>query len=596
MRDGNYAEFIRELKEKNDITEVIGSYVKLERRGYSYWACCPFHHEKTPSFSINAADRYYHCFGCGASGDVIGFVKEYENVDFAQAVQILAARAHLEVPAYDDRSAEEAAEKKRKRDRLLALMRDSARFYLKNLYAGKADRHLAYLDRRGISQSTAKKFGIGASTDYGSLPAYLLAQGYTAEECAESGVCSRTQEGRLIDAEGERLIIPIINHLDEVIAFGGRLLEKSDRAKYKNTRETVIFNKSKNLYNINLVKKEKRAGGLSSIIMVEGYMDAISLYEAGFKNVVASMGTSLTKEQARLCKRYSENVLISYDGDFAGQKANLRGLEILKQEGVKVRVVPMPDGLDPDDVIRRQGADGYRACLDRAMPLIDFRIHAAGLKYDLKKTDEKRDFIREALPIVKEAESATEREVLLKRIASETGVTLSSLQRNLEGAKAPPAAEEERPPAKEDNADKEKKAARFILAACLLSKKYAADCDLASFEFSDPDHRAIAEYVISSRAAGMVRPSGIFDVLGSDSAELSEVLNLDFGDNLDSDSAVRYFNDCKVSLARKSLGERIAHERERYRNAVTSEEKREILSRIDEYTKNMKKLSFGGRI
>ena len=400
----------------------------------------------------------------------------------------------------------------------------------------------------------------------------------------------------MIDAEGERLIIPIINHLDEVIAFGGRLLEKSDRAKYKNTRETVIFNKSKNLYNINLVKKEKRAGGLSSIIMVEGYMDAISLYEAGFKNVVASMGTSLTKEQARLCKRYSENVLISYDGDFAGQKANLRGLEILKQEGVKVRVVPMPDGLDPDDVIRRQGADGYRACLDRAMPLIDFRIHAAGLKYDLKKTDEKRDFIREALPIVKEAESATEREVLLKRIASETGVTLSSLQRDLEGAKAPPAAEEERPPAKEDNADKEKKAARFILAACLLSKKYAADCDLASFEFSDPDHRAIAEYVISSRAAGMVRPSGIFDVLGSDSAELSEVLNLDFGDNLDSDSAVRYFNDCKVSLARKSLGERIAHERERYRNAVTSEEKREILSRIDEYTKNMKKLSFGGRI
>ncbi|MDE5896901.1 MAG: DNA primase, partial [Clostridia bacterium] len=517
MRDGNYAEFIKELKEKNDITEVIGSYVKLERRGYSYWACCPFHHEKTPSFSINAADRYYHCFGCGASGDVIGFVKAYENVDFAQAVQILAARAHLDVPAYDDRSAEEAAEKKRKRDRLLNLLRDSARFYLKNLYAGRAEKHLAYLDQRGVSQSTAKKFGIGASLDYNSLPSYLLAQGYTGEECVESGACARTSDGRLYDAEAERLIIPIINHMDEVIAFGGRLLEKSDRAKYKNTRETSIFNKSKNLYNINLVKKEKRAGGLSSLVMVEGYMDAISLYEAGFKNVVASMGTSLTKEQARLCKRYTDNVFISYDGDFAGQKANLRGLEILKQEGLKVRVVPMPEGLDPDDVIRKRGAEGYRACLDDAMPLIDFRILAAQRKYDLSKTDEKRDFIREALPIVKEAESATEREVLLKRIAAETGVTVSALQRDLENAKPVPAAvEREEPAVREDNADREKKAARFILAACLLSKRYAADCDLASLDFSDPDHRAIQDYILAGRSAGAVRPSGIFDVLGSD--------------------------------------------------------------------------------
>lgn len=594
--DGNYAEFIRELKEKNDITEVIGSYVKLERRGYSYWACCPFHHEKTPSFSINAADRYYHCFGCGASGDVIGFVKAYENVDFAQAVQILAARAHLEVPAYDDRSAEEAAAKKRKRDRLLNLLRDTARFYFKNLYAGKAEKHLAYLDRRGISPSTAKKFGIGASLDYNALPAYLLAQGYTAEECAESGVCSRTPEGRLFDAEAERLIIPIINHMDEVIAFGGRLLEKSDRAKYKNTRETAIFNKSKNLYNMNLVKKEKRAGGLSSLIMVEGYMDAISLYEAGFKNVVASMGTSLTKEQARLCKRYTDNVFISYDGDFAGQKANLRGLDILKQEGLKVRVVPMPDGLDPDDVIRTRGADGYRACIDEAMPLIDFRIHAAQLKYDLKKTDEKRDFIREALPIVKEAESATEREVLLKRISAATGVTVSSLQRDLEGAKAPPAADErEAPPPRTDDADQTKKAARFILAACLLSKKYAADCDPASFDFADPDHRAIAEYIAEGRKAGGVRPSGVFDVLGSDSAELCEVLNLDYGDNLDSEAAVKYFNDCVLALSRKAMGERIARERENYEKAATAEEKREILSRINEYTKKMKNLSFGGR-
>lgn len=597
MKNGDYAEFIRTLKEKNDIVEVIGSYVKLERRGYAYWACCPFHHEKTPSFSINAADRYYHCFGCGVSGDVITFVKEYENVDFAQAVQILAARAKLEIPAYDEKSAEEAAEKKKRRDRLLALMKDAARYYLSNLYAGRAAKHLAYLQKRGISVSTAKKFGLGASLDYHSLPSHLLAQGYTPEECAESGVCTRTDEGRLIDAEGERLIIPIINQFGDVIAFGGRLLEKTDRAKYKNTRETVLFNKSKTLYNVNLVKKEKRAGGLSSIIMVEGYMDAISLYEAGFKNVVASMGTSLTKEQARLCKRYTDDVFISYDGDFAGQKANLRGLDILKQEGLKVRVVPMPEGLDPDDVIRQRGAEGYSECLKNAMPLIDFRIHAIKLKYDLNKTDEKRDFIREALPVVKEAESATEREELLKRISADTGVSLSSLQRDLETAKpSGGAAQEEQPPPKEDNSDRECKAARFILAACLLSKPYALGCDLSSVDFSDADHRAIAAYVTEARRAGRVRPSGIFDVLGSDSAELCEVLNLDYGDNLDSPAAERYFRDCWSALVKKSLGLRIAAEQERYEKAELPDEKREILARIAEYTKKLKNDSNGGKL
>mgnify|MGYP002796950409 FL=1 len=591
MKD--FQAFIRELKEKNDIVEVIGSYIPLERRGYNYWACCPFHHEKTPSFSVNAADGYYHCFGCGVSGDVIGFVKGYENVDFMQAVQILAARAHLEVPAYDDRSAEEAAAKKKKRDRLSALMRDTARFYFKNLYSGRAEAHIAYLHKRGFSPSTVKKFGIGASLDYHSLPSYLLAQGYTPEECVESGACARTDEGRLIDSEGERLIIPIINHMDEVVAFGGRLLKNADRAKYKNTRETMLFNKSKTLYNINLVKKEKRAGGLASLIMVEGYMDAISLYEAGFRGVVASMGTSLTKEQARLAKRYTENVFISYAGDFAGQKANLRGLEILKQEGLKVRVVPMPDGMDPDDVVQKLGADGYRECLGKAMPLIDFRLFAAKRKYDLTKTEERRDYVSEALSIVREAESAAEREELLRRISEETRISVGALQRDLENAPVvPKAAEPVRP--KEDDANREKKAARFLLAACLLGKPYAESFDLSSVDFDDPAHRTIALYVISGRRAGRVRASGIFDLMPAD-GELAEILNLDYGDNLDSPAAEKYFQDCVRTLREKSLSEKIAAARVRYADA-SDEERRELLRAIDEYTKQLKSLSAGGRI
>lgn len=584
-----FSRFLSELKEKSDIIEVINSYIKLERRGYNYWACCPFHHEKTPSFTVNATDKYYHCFGCGASGDVIGFIKEYENVDFNQAVQLLAARARMEVPAFDNRSQEETRRRKEKRDRLLSLMKDTARFYLNNLYSGKADAHLAYAAKRKLSPTIMKKFGLGASLDYTSLPKFLLSKGYTPEELTESGACAKTDDGRYIDAQGGRLIIPIINNLDEVIAFGGRLLEKSDRAKYKNTRDTVLFDKSKNLYNLNLVKRLKKAGGISSLIMVEGYMDAISLYQAGFENVVASMGTSLTKEQARLCKRYTDNVFISYDGDFAGQKANLRGLDIMKQEGVKVRVVPLPEGLDPDDVIKQMGADGYRECLGRAMPLIDYRIQAAKGKYELSRTDEKREFIREALSIVREAESATEREELLKRLSAESGVSLTALMRDLEDVPRLAEKEVKPPPAPKEEGDGLKKAERYVLAACLFNKPYALSCNPDKLSFSDEALNRIADYISEERASiGRVRPSGIFDLI-QESGELSLILDLETGESLDGEQAEKYFNDCLERLELHALDEQIEACKSAYSEAA-AEEKKDILQLLGELmTKKQKR-------
>ncbi len=587
MREGEYAEFLKTLKTKCDLVEVISSYVKVERRGANYWACCPFHHEKTPSFSINAPDRYYHCFGCGASGDVIRFVQDYENVEFPQAVEILAKRAGLEVPANDDRSGERTAELKRKKDNYLKIMRLSARFYLNNLYSGKAEKYLEYLSGRKLSPSTVKKFGLGASFDFTSLPSFLLDNGFSSQDIVDSGACIRSDEGRILDAEGGRLIFPIINHMDEVIAFGGRVMVKTDRAKYKNTRETMIFNKSKNLYNVNLVKKLKRAGGISSVIMVEGYMDAISMYQAGFQNVVASMGTSLTKEQARLCKRYSDNVFISYDGDFAGQKANLRGLDILKEEGLRVRVVPMPEGLDPDDVVKKFGADGYRDCLEKAMPLIDFRILAAQRKYDFSKSDERRDFVKEALAIVREAESATEREQLLKRISSLADVSYSALMRDFENAPAPKAESAPAPPVREENADREKKAARFVLAACLLNREYAQTCDPTELQFDDGEHRKIAAYIEEGRKEGRVRPSGLFDLMDAD-GELAEVLNLDYGDNLDGEKAERFFADSVNTLRRKKLLEEQNRLNAAYNQETSREKRLEIAARIGELIKKLK--------
>ena len=376
MAKGLDPEYLQQLKSKNDLVEVVGAYVPLERKGGNWWGRCPFHHEKTPSFSVNAENQFYHCFGCGVSGDVISFIREIESVDFMDAVKILAERAKMPVPEMNF-DTEKTAEQKRKRDAILKILRDCAHFYLNNLNSGRADAHVQYILDRKLASATVRKFGLGASLDFKSLPQYLLDKGYRRDDILDSGAVIESEKNRrLTDAQAGRLIFPIINAMGDVIAFGGRVLEKTDFAKYKNTRETLVFNKSKNLYNINQIKKLKQAEGIKSLIMVEGYMDTISLFQAGFRNVVASMGTALTKDQARLAKRYADTVYISYDGDFAGQKGAIRGLEILRDEQVNVRVVPLPEGLDPDDVIKRQGYEGYQNCLDSAMPLIEIgRAH-----------------------------------------------------------------------------------------------------------------------------------------------------------------------------------------------------------------------------
>ncbi len=581
-KGGIDAEFLQALKQKNDIVEVIGSYVSLDRKGGNHWACCPFHHEKTPSFAVNEGDQFYHCFGCGVSGDVVRFVQEIESTDFIGAVRILAARAKMTVPEGDFDS-EKSAMMKKKRDTLSKIMLDSARFYLSNLYSGdeRAGAHLQYIARRGLSPTTVKKFGLGASLDFYGLPDYLAGRGYAREDLIDSGVLQESKSGRLIDAQGGRLIFPIINAFDEVVAFGGRILEKADFAKYKNTKETLLFNKSKTLYNINLLKKLKREQPIKEVIIVEGYMDTISLYQAGFKNVVASMGTSLTKEQARLVKRYTENVLISYDGDFAGQSADLRGLEILNDEHLNVRVVPMPEGADPDDVAR-QGADAYQKCLDAAMPLIDYKLHALERKFNLKKTEEKRRFIAEALKIVAAEESESVKEELLQRLRDKTGVTYTALERDMRSAAKEQPQEivlpKERLNETAAGADKNQKALRFILAAKLFSQPYAKDLVASDLPLKDETHIAVAHYIDSREQKGeRIRPSELFDVLGEDCTEFSQILDFNQGDKLSGETAERFFADSVKTLQLEKLSMEIAKYVEALKTVEEESERKELL-------------------
>lgn len=554
-------EFIRTLKEKVNIVEIAESYFSMEKKGVNFWACCPFHHEKTPSFAINEVGQFFHCFGCGESGDVIRLVSEMESLDFMGAVKMLAERAQIPLPELAEDDGRAAALKKKK-ETLLKILNDCAHFYLNNLSSGKADAHVNYILNRQIPANMVRTFGLGASLNYDDLPRYLLSKGYSRHDIIESGTVNEAN-GRLSDAQGGRLIFPIINSYGEVIAFGGRVLQKTKFGKYVNTKDTLVFTKRNNLYNINLVKKLKRTTAVKEIIMVEGYMDVISLYSAGFKNVVASMGTALTQEQARLLKRYVDTVYISYDGDAAGQKANLKGMDILKDEGLNVKVVPLPEGLDPDDVIKQHGTEGYQKCLDNAMPLIDYKLKVLKRNFDVSKTEDKRKFVSEALEIVRTSETATEQEELLKQLRVETGVSLDALKNDLE-AKRPekPVQKIEQPTQRKDSADATQKASRFVIAGLLFGEDYAKDVDISSIKFVNDAHIIIAKYIRSKRLMEEpVRLSELFEFFDEHTPEfeeLNKILDYADGSGLDGEVGEKYFNDCLIKLKLNGIDEEIS--------------------------------------
>ena len=588
--------FIEELKLKNNIVDIVGKYCVLKRRGSSHWACCPLpgHSEKTPSFTVNEAGQFFKCFGCGGGGDVITFIRTMENLDYVGAVRYLADNAGMAMPD-DNRDYQKREADKQSRDRLLSLMKDAALYYVHNLADSRAKPHNDYLAYRGIERKTVTAFGIGASLDMFSLPKYLKSKGYKEDEMLKCGVCQRkTKEdgsSYVYDALWGRLIIPIINNLGNVIAFGGRLLEKKPNfAKYKNTQETELFIKNRTLYNVNNLKKEKARNGLSKIIMVEGYMDAISVYNAGFKNVVASMGTSLTVEQARLLKRYAPTVLISYDGDGAGQKATVRGLEILQKEGVEVRVVTLPEGLDPDDVIRKYGAEAYGKLLDDSLPLVDFKIRNLRKTFDLTDASGKRKYIAEAIKVIAERPTESEREDLLRRLGYDTDTTYESLRRDAESVISGKTVEQSVPVEMPGGADGITNAERFVLCAALLNKPYAKEFNLYGYEFGDPVRNKIADVISDCREQGKaVFPSAAAELFGED--ELTEYnAVLSSGDNVFGvGGETRYFADCAAMLTKNKLEIELAQLNEVFRAETDTVKRKEIVAAIAKLTATLAK-------
>lgn len=535
----DFSAFIEQLKEKNDITSVISGYVSLDRKGGKLWGRCPFHHEKTPSFTVNEEGQFYHCFGCGAGGDVIKFIQETESLPFIDAVKFLCEKSGLQMPNTMSGGEEtDTKQKREKRDRLYAVLKDSARYYYNCLNESGAE-VVKYLKNRGITEQYIKAFGLGYSPNSTGLIKHLSGKGHTSADIIAAGTAVK-KDGKLFDPLGGRLIVPIINSLGDVIAFGGRDMQGTSLAKYKNTAETEVFTKSKQLYALNLVKKSRQYK--KGIIVVEGYMDAIALHQAGFPYAVASMGTSLTKEQAKLIKRFTDDAIICYDGDNAGQAATIRGLDILYNAGLSVRVISMPENIDPDEYIKANGKQSFENLMEKAMPLSDFKIATLKKSYNINTPDGKRKYAAAAIKIIAAEKGEIVKEELLKQLRNITGLTYESLKRELEAEGQQPNMATTEQVADNTSATMNIKAARFIIYSLLKKKPYADIEDLPQEMLSSPSHIKILNYINECNKNNKpLRLSNLFE--GEFESEVA--LTAEAGDEMSDFEQELYYRDCK---------------------------------------------------
>ncbi len=409
--------FIDELVARNPIEDVVGQHVQLRRSGANMFGLCPFHGEKTASFSVAPDKGIYYCFGCHKGGGVINFQMEVEGLSYPDAVRALAKRVGMEVP--ED---EQYQSRYKQQERLWALHKEAARFFHAQLYSPLGANALQYALGRGMSKSILTTFGVGYAPDsWDSLVKAMRAKGYTDEELKESGLVTVSQKnGNLFDRFRDRLMFPIIDVRGNVIAFGGRIIKKDDNAaKYLNSPETLIFNKRKNLFGLNLAKKTK-AG---SLLLVEGTIDVVALHQYGFDNAVASLGTSLTEEQAVLLSRYTENVVLIYDGDEAGQRATRRAIPILEKAGIGVKVLQIKDAKDPDEFLKKYGADKFKMLLEGSSNRVEYQLNAIARKFDLKEDEQRIKFIQETAELISTLGSPVQREVYGHRIAEAASVS-----------------------------------------------------------------------------------------------------------------------------------------------------------------------------
>ena len=414
-------ELKEEIRSANDIVDVVSQYVTLKRSGRNFFGLCPFHREKSPSFSVSPDRQYFHCFGCHKGGDVFTFVSEIEKVSFKEALEMLAERAGVSLPVSENT---EYNKNQYLKDRMYKINAETAVFYHERLYKPLAKIAQNYVKQRKLDNQTLKAFKIGYSGEYNELYKHLKAADFKDEEILATGLVNKTDKGEFIDRFRKRLMFPIMDVSGKVIAFGGRKLENNDKlAKYINSNENLIYSKKRHLFALNLAKQSDS----KKIILVEGYMDAISLHQRGIKNVVASLGTALTEEQGRLLRKYSEQVILSYDSDGAGQEAILRGLTILENQGCDARVLQMEGAKDPDEYVIKYGSGRFNLLVEKAISLVEFKIKMLKDKYNLENVKDKIKFLKEITKILSGVENKIEREIYIDKISAQYNISKEAI-------------------------------------------------------------------------------------------------------------------------------------------------------------------------
>ena len=419
-------EILEEVRLRNDIVEVIKGYLPLKKKGSSYFGLCPFHNENTPSFSVSADKQLYYCFGCGAAGNVISFIMQMENCDFVEAVQKLADRAGITLPKAD--YSPETAKKEKLKTRLYELHSAAGLFFYQKLHSPEGLKALEYVNKRKISVPIQRKFGIGfAPNSRNELFEHLKEKGFTLEEILESGlVLENKSKNGYHDRFYNRLMFPIFDIQGRCIGFGGRIMEAGE-PKYLNSPETIVFNKKRNLYGLNLARAERK----KEIIIVEGYMDMITIYQAGYRNVAASLGTAFTAEHALLLKKFVSDVILVFDSDSAGEKAALRAIPILTDAGLRVKVLQVPDGKDPDEYIKHNGSLEFGKLILNAVSYMDFQIKCARKKYSMDDSEQKMLFTREAAGLISNLSSPIERDMYIKKVSDDTGISKQAVEEEI---------------------------------------------------------------------------------------------------------------------------------------------------------------------
>ncbi|MCX7843251.1 MAG: DNA primase [Clostridia bacterium] len=498
-------ELIEEVRINNDIADVVSEYVKLEKKGKDFFGLCPFHKEKTPSFCVVPGKQIFYCFGCGKGGNVIHFIMNAENLDFIEAIKLLAERARIQLPEGDGSGEQEKAALKRE---IISINTEAARFYYNNLNSRQGEIALRYLRDRGLSEQTIRRFGIGYSTDeWDLLFKYLVDKGFSEELILKSGLVIPNKKGGYYDRFRERVIFPIFDIRGNVIAFGGRIISRTadkSQPKYVNSPETPVYSKGKNLYALNLAKNS----GQNKLLVVEGYMDVISLHQCGIINTVASLGTALTESQGRMLKKYAQEIIISYDADTAGQAATLRGLDILNDIGCNVKVLRIPEGKDPDEFVRKNGPKAMQELIENSITLLEYKAGILKNSIDTGTTEGKINFLNKLSDLLVKVDNNIEREVYIKKLAKEFDVNEEAIYSEIYRKMRPrssfrkvTAADAKKESKKTEKVEDSgiRHDERMLLALlCTDNSVYKKVRDkLAGLEFTGDENRKIAQIVLA---------------------------------------------------------------------------------------------------